>query len=384
MIDTNVGYYICDEKLFSSKIEACVYSQKHQKPLTWEFHNKIFQAYDWTKEPDLTLDQLYDIRAREIREKYDYVILSYSGGSDSNNMVESFIRQGLYIDEIITTHMTDATKKVTTLDKNVTSAVNFAAEHQLQAIPRLKELYNRLPRTRFTLIDMSEKIYYSINKENDVDWIFKSKENLAIGQTFRYDFFHTSDLRYRLDKGKKSVIVTGVDKPKTFIRGNKFFLFFNDGTANITPILDYNEHPNLTVEFFYWAATGAPIVCKQAHIIKKWVESNPAMLDVWRNQTYQTSRLVIEPLVRNIIYTTWDSKWFQADKSIGMWYTNEFEKWFFTLKAGSKEYKLWSKGIQYLMQHASEFIQYSKGQPSGLTSFKQIFFIGDVNNKYST
>jgi hypothetical protein len=380
MIDANVGYYICDEKVFSSKIEACIYSQKYQKPIAWEFHNSIYHSYDWTQEPELTLDQLYDIRAREIREKYDYVILSYSGGADSNNIVESFIRQNLFIDEIVTTHMTEATKKVTILNKTVRSAFNFSAEHQLQAIPRLKDLYNRLPNTKFTLIDMSEKVYYSLTKENDVDWILKSKENLAVGQSFRYDFFQTSDIKYRLDRGKKTVIVTGVDKPHTYIDKKKFYLRFNDSTANITPILDYNEHPNLTVEFFYWAATGAPIVCKQAHVIKKWVESTHMMKDIWSNPSYQKSRLIIEPLVRNIIYSTWDANWFQANKSIGMWYTNEFEKWFFTSKSGSKEHDLWSKGIQYLIQHASNFIQYRNGQPAGLKGFGHVFFIGDVND----
>jgi hypothetical protein len=380
MIDSNVGFYVCNEKYFTSKIEACIYSQQSNFPISWIFHNNTYMKYDWTVEPEMTLDQLYDLRAREIREKYDYVILSYSGGADSNNIVESFIRQNLFIDEIITTHITDATKSVTTLDKNVTSAYNFAAEHQLHAIPRLKELYNRLPKTKFTLIDMSERVYYSIRKENDVDWILKTRENLAIGQVFRYDFFNTSDLRYNLDKGKTSVIVTGVDKPKTFItNNNELYVFFNDGTANITPILDYNEHPNLTVEFFYWGATSAAVVCKQAHVILNSINANPRLHEIWKNQTYKKSRLIIEPIVRDLVYTTWHPDWFQTKKSVGMWYNNEFETWFYKTKKESRDYRLWSDGIQYLIKHAPSYIKYESGRPAGLKSFQHNYLIGSVN-----
>ena len=78
--------------------------------MDWIFHDDAFSKYPWHIEPEASLDQLYDARARQLREKYDYVVLSYSGGSDTHNILESFIRQGLHIDEIVTNHMTTATQ----------------------------------------------------------------------------------------------------------------------------------------------------------------------------------------------------------------------------------------------------------------------------------
>ena len=115
------GYYICDGKRFDSKIRACIYSTEFKKPIQWMFHQDIFSTYPWWIEPQETLDELYDKRARELREKYDYIMLSYSGGADSHNMLQSFIRQGLHVDEIITNHVTDATKSVTVLNTNLYS-----------------------------------------------------------------------------------------------------------------------------------------------------------------------------------------------------------------------------------------------------------------------
>ena len=102
MIDKKLGFYVCNGQEFSSKIRALLYSNEVNKPVEWMFNDRVFQSYDWTVEPIETLDELYDHRAKQLRSQYDYVILSYSGGADSHNILMSFVRQGLHIDEIIT------------------------------------------------------------------------------------------------------------------------------------------------------------------------------------------------------------------------------------------------------------------------------------------
>ena len=62
-----LGYYICNGLEFHSKIEACMYGTKMNKPVKWVFNDGIFGAYDWTQEPSETLDQLYDQRARQLK-----------------------------------------------------------------------------------------------------------------------------------------------------------------------------------------------------------------------------------------------------------------------------------------------------------------------------
>ena len=97
-----LGYYTCDSKVFSSKIHACIHSTQTKKPLTWHFNDEVFDNYPWHIEPEETIDELYFRRARQLREKYDYICLAFSGGGDSNNILEAFLRQGLFIDEVVT------------------------------------------------------------------------------------------------------------------------------------------------------------------------------------------------------------------------------------------------------------------------------------------
>jgi hypothetical protein len=94
-INKVIGYYSCGTQLFASKIEACIHGTKTKIPVKWHFNDETFDNYPWHIEPSESLDDLYDRRAREIREKYDYIVLAFSGGSDSNNILEAFIRQNL-------------------------------------------------------------------------------------------------------------------------------------------------------------------------------------------------------------------------------------------------------------------------------------------------
>ena len=124
------------------------------------FNDEIFGRHHW-REPIETLDQLYDRRCREIRERYDYVMLSYSGGADSHNILMSFVRQGLHIDEIIVNTMDKANNKFTNIDNTDLRPENAAAELHLQTIPRLKEIVGQKPNTKITGCDISYRPLYT-------------------------------------------------------------------------------------------------------------------------------------------------------------------------------------------------------------------------------
>ena len=78
-----LGYYICDHKVFTSKIHACIYATQHKKQIEWVFNNDVFDNFPWKIEPQESLDELYFQRARQIREQYDYICLAFSGGGDA-------------------------------------------------------------------------------------------------------------------------------------------------------------------------------------------------------------------------------------------------------------------------------------------------------------
>lgn len=381
-MENTLGYYFCNGIEFRSKVNAFIYSNTVNKPVEWNFHQDIFAKYPWHIEPHQTLDELYNARAKQVREKYDYVILSFSGGADSNNMVEAFLRQGLYIDEIVTNHLSSAAKKTTILNPAIKDSSNFAAEHELQAMPRLKEISQRSPKTKITVLDVSETVIDSMKAYEDVDWVFDKNDHLSAGQLFRYNYMYFSDIKKRLDKNLKVGFVIGVDKPRTVIKNNSdFYLYFNDVTVNIALITAFtNEYTNTYLELFYWSPEATDLICKQAHVVKRWLESRPPRQMLWRDASFATVRTYHEPILRDLLYTTWNNNWFQTAKATS-WFHTEFDTWFQTDQDLVRHRANWSRGIQYLVEKIPNNLIYNKdGLPDGLKTFRHDYFIGKIQN----
>jgi len=380
MIDPNLGFYTCNGQNFVSKIDALLHSKVTGKPVDWIFHDEEFSRYPWHIEPEAGLDDLYDARARQLREKYDYVILSFSGGSDSNNILESFIRQGLHIDEIVTNHFTSATTATTVLNPSIRASWNFAAEHQLQAVPRLRYIRDNLPKTVITELDVSSIVLDRMRTAfDDVDWVLSRNDHLSVGQLFRYNYFHFSEMRKKLDKNRNTVVIVGIDKPRCYIdQESNFYTTFIDGIANMTTINDFNnEYTNVRTELFYWSKDAMPIACKQAHVIKRWLEANPKSQSAWKGLNISRSRLIQERLMRSLLYSNWDNNWFQANKSTSFWQT-EFDTWFHNRTDLAREQELWRKGVEYMCSMLGDQIMYKDGLPSGLKQFIKPYLIGQI------
>jgi hypothetical protein len=366
LINKSLGYYKVDDLEFDSKIAACIHATKFNKDVKWIFNNDVFEKYSWNVEPTETLDQLYDIKTKELREKYDYLIISYSGGADSHNIVESFLRQGLHIDELLINTMSEGNEKFLPVSvENKTSHNAGASEHVLQTIPRLKEIQNRSPQTKITIVDLSKFLFSFFDSYGDASWIETKREGLNPLNVTRYNYLYYSEVRKKFDKDKKIAIVVGVEKPRTFIydKNNNFYIRFADRAANVASVNDFmHEYPNSTVEYFYWSPDSCNILCKQAHTIKRWLEINPQHKHLWigKAQTPEMFRLVHERLLRTLIYTTWNDSWYQADKSTSDWYS-EFDSWFIRGHAGTKTHTVWLEGIKHVQKNAEKLDNNKKG-----------------------
>lgn len=383
MIDKKLGYYVCDNVEFDSKIQAAIYANKVKKPITWQFNNNVFDRYDWTKEPQETLDQLYDRRSRQIRNTYDYVILSYSGGADSHNILMSFIRQGLHLDEIIVNTMTKGNSAFTTVDSNIKNPENAAAEHELQTVPRLKELQPKIPKTKITIVDLSDHLFQSLEKAGDASWVLDKREGLnPLGAT-RFNYLHFNNVRQQFDKDKKIALVLGIEKPRTHIVDNKLYIRFADRSANIVTVAEYfKEYTNSRVEFFYWSPDCCDLLCKQGHIIKKWLEIFPEKQKMWVKVTPEMHRLYHERILRSLLYTTWDDNWYQADKAISDWHS-EFDVWFTEGHKDSKANAIWKEGLDYVAKNVPSFmLKFSDDKTiDGLQIFGYNYCIGELKNR---
>jgi len=387
MIDEDLGYYLCNNIKFVSKIDSIIYSYTVKKPVEWIFHNDIFSKHSWHIEPENTLDFYYDQRARELREKYDYIILSYSGGSDTHNIFESFARQGLVIDEIVTNHMTSATKKMTVLDSSITNSWNFAAEHELNAVHRIKYISQVSPKTKITVLDVSDVIFDSMKSFENPNWVLGRNDHLSIGQLFRYNYFHFGNLKKQLDKNLKVCIIVGLEKPKTVIINQKLYVSFTDTVANITTINDFNsDYTNTKVEMFYWSKNALDLMTKQVHTIKKFLENKPQFISFWKPMVningkifnaVDINRIFKEKILRQVIYTTWNDNWFQTDKSL-YWWNTEFDNWFRNDPTLRTEYSMWKNGLEFLKSKIPEHVHYKNGVIDRLIPYSHNYCVGNI------
>jgi hypothetical protein len=384
MINKKLGYYVVDQSEFDSKIQACIYATTNNKDVKWVFNKEIFDRYSWHIEPELTLDQLYDKRARELREKYDYILISYSGGADSHNLLMSFIRQSLYVDEIIINTVEKGSKKNIILSSRNTAAEDaLLTEHHLQALPRIREIQKLCPNTKINVLDLTDYLFDMFDNSGDASWILNKREKLNPINVTRFNYLYFSEIRKQFDRDKKIAVVLGVEKPRIYINSdNVIYTRFTDGAANIVSVISdhMREYPNATIEYFYWSPDATDIICKQVHIVKKWLNLRPENQTLWmgRNLTNEVYRLHHERIYRTLLYTTWNSNWFQADKAIKDWYT-EFDNWFIEGHKGTQHYNIWSEGLKFVEHHASKYIKYADGIPDGLTMFFQDHRVCNLN-----
>jgi len=376
------SFYEVDGVKFESKIRACLFASSVNKEVTWNFNKEFFSTYDWTKEPEKSLDQLYDERAKRIREKYDYIILSYSGGSDSHNILMSFIRQNLHIDEIVVNHMSTAWDKFVVLDPKQTASWNTGAEHQLQTIPRLKEVEHLIPRTKITILDLTKNLFEAFTSYGDASWVLDRKEGLNPLNVTRYNYSYFKDVRKQFDKSHKVAMVVGIDKPRTVIDNNNLYMYFTDKGVNIVPIDDsFKDYTNSALEFFYWSPDAADMLCKQCHVIKRFLDYNPQHRELWdrKNLSADNWRLIQEPMIKPVIYSNWNTSWFQTDKSTSDW-ASEFDTWFTSGYKDHVAHRIWKEGIDYVAANATKFLKYKDdGTPDGLKFFIQHYRIGSMN-----
>ena len=349
--DNLISYYKVNDIKFKYFTDAINHKRKlnnAQFEIEWEFNfENELKANDWNIEPHETLDQLYFKRAKELREKYDYIILYYSGGSDSHNVLMSFYNQGLHIDEIQTSIIGIANRYLTfdIDDPKSISAQNFEAEYELNVINKLKFIKTHMPKTKISIFDSSKFITKTISTldENNADsWINIWSGSGHISQHLKINIFYSIENKRLFENKTKICILTGADKPKIEYNEDGFLYFrFNDASfnwMNPTAIKESDQYKRIYFEAFYWNKSTIRMLTKQLYTVKSFLSKNPNYIKYWGSPKSSLDPLyaikfsnnirnIQEPILRKILYTTWDNG-FQTNKSFKSFYGGQYDTWF--------------------------------------------------------
>jgi len=271
-----LGFYQTGQFKTFSKIEAIELESRTGTKSLWNFNDEVFTKFNWTEEPKVDLWELYKLRARQIRSKYDYVVLWYSGGSDSHNMLCSWIEADCKIDEIAVTWNYEGSKdKQSFCNAEITNVV----------LPHVDSLRKQGYNFKFRLIDISQlsldvitdmsfNIEYFANRHFSVNNIARSLLRERI-----------NDYQTMIDSGKRVGFVWGIEKPHVFYDGNKHYFQFRESfDGYISPYVQNKSNKGWYDELFYWSPDMPLIPIKGAHVIKNFVETCKD------DQFYQTGR----------------------------------------------------------------------------------------------
>jgi len=316
MHSDKLGYYLVGNKKFVNKTLALIEHKKTQQPITWCFNESVYGSYDWTITIETPLFEIYKHRAKQLRERYDYLTLHYSGGADSSNILWAFLESGTFLDEIVM-QLPEPTRQ--TFNNKDTSNKNYYSELEYSALPFLNKYRNKIhPDTLIRYQDFSKPVLELLKKDN---WFETTPlcHNITISGIARQVTHNTEQHILDLcDTGKRVAQILGIDKPLVFYDGEKYYSHFSDSNAYhyVSPV-DFNEtdlsNGSYSTEFFYWTPDMPEIVIKQAQEIKKNCEQNPwarFMASQIGKRHISEYRSVLHP----VIYPAEISVDFQTDK----------------------------------------------------------------------
>lgn len=310
------GFYEYDGKAYNDKLEvfdAALAKRDYDPSINFNFNDHVFSAIDWSIEPSISINELYRMRAQQLRDEHDYLVLMYTGGSDSREALYAFLNNGIFIDEVVTIHPKKLTEKMPIVqDSNHDSA--FIFEYDLTTIPGLREIHKLSPKTKIEIVDMSDDLLKYYKDDN----YFCDKSHVS-----QFGVHHTiksnSGLQYlrKISEGRGRVgVIYGVDKPKLIMQDNKLFCYFTDTGRTGAQVQRATNAVNFTPKMFFSTPDIPLLQIKQCHMVKNAIEQSPKIYSLFNKFSKLSGggQFKAQNIVKRIIYPNWDHRLFQATK----------------------------------------------------------------------
>jgi hypothetical protein len=347
------GHWVVAGKKYTNKLKAVIDAVKIGHWIHWDFNESVFSKYDWTKEPDQSLQALYDQRARQIRDQYSFVALEFSGGSDSWNMLYAFCRQKLKVDLVIHKYVGSTVK-----GPENRSAENHWAEGKYQAWYWYNKLLELNPDMKWATWDIEDSLMDGW-KEGPVDIMFHN--NLHPGAIVKNPD-RTNINPFGIPDLPSTAYVLGIDKPVVSLRDDGYYLSFYD---NHLLVRGFIERSLLGIGWddilFYWDPNCVPLMIKQAHTVMNFFKNHPEYAKFIKSSGPRGWSY--KDFIINLIYPNYRYTW-QSEKPQGT-FSMTHENFFinnmdnFSSKQWHKNLNQYSDTLKYTTQN-TDFAKYTK------------------------
>jgi len=260
------GFYQVGDFKTYSKVEGIELHRRTGIHPHWNFNELEYSSYNWAVEPSESLEQLYAKRARQLRDNYDYIVLFFSGGADSTNILDTFVDNNIPFDEVATYNYLSA-------DADPDSYLN--GEQIRVSYPKIKQLHAQGVKFIHRPIDLSDMTQTVLtDPKYKLERAYYGAAHWGTSHlTKSYIRDMVPEYRKLIDSGKRVVFVWGCDKPRLYKENNRYCIKFIDqidaGISMRTQLINRDDEYD---ELFYWAPECTDIVCKQGHILKRFFE----------------------------------------------------------------------------------------------------------------
>ena len=282
------------------------------KKVTFNFHNQLFDSIDTRIEPDWTLDYLYSRRVEQLRNKYDYLVLLYSGGADSNNVLRYFQHTDTKLDEIVCYDDSSYMGQ----DSSISSEIFKSARPE---VTRHLELFPDTTYRPIAIRDVQTKLFTDAQFKFDpyMDITYNMQ---PMGIKHAFGLCYVDKYKELHSQGLKVGVIHGIDKPRPVLVNGKWHMYFSDWSSQFGHKHYYRDFPFYD-EFFYWTPDDPRISIKQSHVIKNKLDQLDA---IHYNPTYRLDQNTLErksgnrinwEFLNSTIYPFWNTDTYSWGKN---------------------------------------------------------------------
>lgn len=318
------GHYVSDRETL---LDLMIANEDYDANLNiYHYNDEVFSAIDWTEEPSMSLYQMYVERAKQLRDQYDYLILAFSGGSDSNEILEIFLQNKIFIDEIQTVHYESLLNRMDDSFIKSHDTLGVLYEYRGSVLPKLKRIKELSPNTKINSMDLSDYAYDQIvgRKFDYMGMNHNPTNGMSLIKPLRiYNYYMHTHNNLNAPK-KKTAFIRGFEKPWLFVNEHDTLMFrFSDIPMHgVGRIRSGDVNDIYTLEDFFWTPNYPLIPVKQSHVIKNVLRKHSNLYQIFMDNVArrgltefnQEAPNVLDRLYAKMIYYHTDSIEFVAPK----------------------------------------------------------------------
>jgi hypothetical protein len=238
--------YRLKDKIFFNAYTAFLYAAENcpHEHVYFDVHDHVFDQVDWTQYPATSYPELYQKRAQQIRDKYEKIVVAFSGGTDSTTMLSAFFDNNIHVDAVYIGHY-----------NNDDHYASYAANPD-QLTAWIKQTWpEQAQHTEIVPVDLTQFVETRYRRN---EWILDQNctfHSRFVMGTVPQGVSELFDHKYGAFRWG---LITGHEKPE--LSPDNQWVYYIDKTFS-------HVMNRANAEFFYLSADLPEIIVKQAHDI---------------------------------------------------------------------------------------------------------------------